>query len=647
MLLKHLYDFAISRNLLSDPAFSAKAVRWIIDLDDDGNLLGQGPVDTATDGKRGNEFPCPQTTRAKYAGGVSEFLADGITAVFGLEGNWKTVAKKSNNSKWLADRNINNAAKKADFWRQMEACGKSCTVILACLKYIQKTTALPPFLRKDGTSWKITSASGAETTLGPENFTFRVNGELLLENKEMLNWWRSQHSTEVSATKTSASKGLCIITGQPDQPIAETHGVKIMSVPGGQAAGASLVSFDKDAFSSYGFSKSQNCPTSVDAATAYCTALNHLIQSEDTSLRLGNTVLCFWAVQTKSAGSLFAGLLNKPDPQTVSKFMKSPWAGFERELAKKDLFIAVTFKGCSGRVAVSNWIQKPLDQAIENVARWFDDLDIVVPAKNEPSATKKAAIKNTAFNPLSIYWLANTMPPLKRDKGSIKPDMDKLQTEVASQLYCAALEGTAPSIALIKPILNQLHSRLVGDKNYKIIYDQSRFALLKLILNRNRKESDMEIRTQIIANTNDPAYNCGRLLSLLSETQRKSRDYPKEFTGVAERYFGTASTSPTTVFPLLIRLYRHHLDKIRKSGGSDYQDKQIQDIIALFKPQAEGCPPVFPRHLDLQAQGRFALGFYQQQASDAVAREEAREHKSGKAKNDSSQQSEPLNLVSE
>jgi hypothetical protein len=30
-------------------------------------------------------------------------------------------------------------------------------------------------------------------------------------------------------------------------------------------------------------------------------------------------------------------------------------------------------------------------------------------------------------------------------------------------------------------------------------------------------------------------------------------------------------------------------------------------------------PPSFPRVLDLQAQGRFALGFYQQKAADAAA----------------------------
>ena len=130
----------------------------------------------------------------------------------------------------------------------------------------------------------------------------------------------------------------------------------------------------------------------------------------------------------------------------------------------------------------------------------------------------------------------------------------------------------------------------------------------------------MEIKSSLAAETHDPAYNCGRLLSILSETQKKAQGYPKGFSGVAERYFGTASVSPATVLPLLLRLNRHHLDKIRKSGGNAYEEVIIRNIIAKFQPAGEAMPPVFPRTLDLQAQGRFALGFYQQQAEDANAR---------------------------
>ncbi len=611
MLLKHLYDFAHSRNLLDDPAFSNKAVRWIIDLDENGNLLGQGPVDTAEDGKRGKAFSCPQTTRAKYAGGVSEFLADGVAAVFGLEGDWKTVEKRGGNQTWLADRKRNNATKKDDFWRQMNSCGKACADIAACKKYIDGINAEPSFLRRDGNVWKIRSASGEEKTLGPENFSFRVNNKFLLEDNSIRDWWRKQHAAEVSTTIANAERGLCIVTGKPDQPIARTHSVKIGGFAGSPPGGAALVSFEKSSksFASYGFHEGQNCPTSEDAATAYCMALNALIEDKNSHLNeTGGTVLCFWAKETKGAGGFFASLLNRPKPQSVSKFIKSPRSNVESERTppKDDLFIAVTLKGCAGRVAVSHWIQEPLVQAVDNLKRWFADLNLDVPLQQVSKAANNKEGKKTEYNPLSIYWLANTTVREAKD----------LRPETPSQLYRAALEGRAPSVLLINPILHQLRSRLIGDKSYKLIYDQSRFALLKLILNRNRKESDMEIKRRLTADTDDAAYNCGRLLSVLSETQKKAQGYPKGFSGVAERYFGTASVSPATILPLLLRLNRHHLDKIRKSRGHAYEEVSIREIVSKFKPKGEMQPPAFPRYLDLQAQGRFAMGFYQQQAED-------------------------------
>jgi CRISPR-associated protein Csd1 len=616
MLLKHLYDYAISRNLLSDLAFAPKAVRWIIDLDANGKFLGIVQTTAGDDDKRGKEFSCPKTTRAKNAGGVAEFLAADITAVFGLEGNWKEVEKRGRNPDWVKDREKNNADKKSDFWRQMNECERSCSDIAACQKYIASIPVEPPFLRRVGNLWKITPTSGNEITLGPENFTFRVNGNLLIENKKLLDWWQTQYNTEVDAIRTDAERGICIVTGKSNQPIARTHSLKIKGFDDSPPGGAALVSFEKSskAFSSYGFKEGQNCPTAEDVATAYCAALNHLIKNKDSSLRIGGTVFCFWVEKIESAGNLFSRLLNKPYPQTVHDFMVSPWAGIERELAKKDKFIAVTLKGCAGRVAVSHWLQETLEQAIENLQRWFNDLAIFAPPRQQ-----------TNISPLSVYWLSATLPPIRKIMGRYIPDMEKLRSEIPYQLYRAALEDTAPSTALIKPILAQLQSRLLRDDNYNIIFDESRFSLLKLILNRNRKDSDMKIKPILTTDTADAAYNSGRLLAVLAETQRKAHDYKLEGAGVAERYFGIASTSPSSVFPLLLRLNRHHLDKIRKSerysGHERFLTEQIQSILVRFRPNSDDQqPPDFTRNLDLQAQGRFALGFYQQQADDVVER---------------------------
>jgi len=135
----------------------------------------------------------------------------------------------------------------------------------------------------------------------------------------------------------------------------------------------------------------------------------------------------------------------------------------------------------------------------------------------------------------------------------------------------------------------------------------------------------MEIQPQLTADTDEPAYNCGRLLAILAAAQDKAHDYKLEGAGVSERYFGTASVSPASVFPLLLRLNRHHLNKISKSerfGGHErFIQQQIESVMVLFKPDKPGVSPTFPRTLDLQSQGRFALGFYQQMAADHAARQ--------------------------
>ena len=463
----------------------------------------------------------------------------------------------------------------------------------------------------------LTPATGESVKLRSDDFTFRVDGRLLLEDQDVRDWWRRQYETEIAETARKATKGRCIVTGKAGQPILDTHTIKIMRVPGGRASGASLVSFDKDAFQSYGFKNSQNCPTSQEAADAYCTALNALIASEDTSLRIGKTaVLCFWAKETLEAGTRMAQLLNRPNPNLVSAFLKSPWSGLKTKPPKTDTFYSVALKGCAGRVAVSQWIQEPVEQAARNLQQWFADLSLFVPARPTSAKIKKNSANDDDepdFNPLSIYCLARTTVR-KKKKGSKSPPEDP-RPETVTQLYRAAVGGSAPSITLLSPILQRLCAQLT-DKDYRLIYDESRFALLKLILNRNRKDSDMEIKSTLTADTTDAAYNCGRLLAVLSATQRKAQGYPKGFSGVAERYFASASTSPASVFPMLLQLNRHHLDKIRKMGdGNAYEEAAIRDILSHLRPTGEK-PPEFPPHLNLQGQGRFAIGFYQQQAED-------------------------------
>lgn len=642
MLLKLLNDFAYSRDLLRDLAFAPKAIRWIIPVDAEGKLIGSGPQESAGEKNRGLEYSAPQTTKAKNAGGVAEFLADGITAVFGLDTD---PDKDKENEKKRKDRDANNAAKYKDFWRQIQEAFEETRNpgLEALLRFRERVQDAPPFLRW-GTSrdprlgeklnWWLTTATSDEVKLGPDNFTFKVDGVLLLEDDFQIRpYWRRIYQNELDTTAVNAKRGICLITGRTDVPIAPTHNPKIKGVPNTQSFGAAIVSFDKPAFTSYGFDQSHNAPGSTEAVSAYCNALNYLLDNDNHHLRIGQTSVCFWAKEARQASGFFARKLNNPDPAGVREFLKNPWAGIDHELAKHDQFYSVTVSGNAGRIVVRHWIQITLETAIASLVRWFEDLEMTPYGDPDRYAQRKR--KNGTGEAT-----ADAMPPLAlfRLACSTVREAKELQAETLTQLYRAALEGTAPSVMLLRPILNRLNADLVR-YGPNLLMNPSRFALTRLIVNRNRKDDDPMIEPQVFETT-DPAYNCGRLFAIFDTLQRSA--HGKNFDGatIAERYFGSASTTPNTALSILWRLHQHHLKKLRQQGekGKRAAHKikaSITEIAASFRPVSSSpdAAPEFPRFFTLIEQGRFALGFYQQMAARKAAIDEyVRKQQAGEIK---------------
>ena len=134
--------------------------------------------------------------------------------------------------------------------------------------------------------------------------------------------------------------------------------------------------------------------------------------------------------------------------------------------------------------------------------------------------------------------------------------------------------------------------------------------------------------TYELADTPDAAYNSGRLLAVLDALQKRSLRTNKEGggkkptlnAGVIQRYYGRASTAPSQVFPLLIKLSTHHTSKLQKGNERDKKaasrlEERKEEIMAKFKSTI-GEAPIFPMILRLEEQGKFALGFYQQKAFD-------------------------------
>lgn len=134
----------------------------------------------------------------------------------------------------------------------------------------------------------------------------------------------------------------------------------------------------------------------------------------------------------------------------------------------------------------------------------------------------------------------------------------------------------------------------------------TRAALLKACLNRNlrfTRSTNPLYPVALDPEHPNPGYQLGRLFAVLEKIQTEAS--PGLNSTIRERYYGAASSTPATVFPLLLRLKNHHVAKISNPRFAGAYENRIRDIV--------GNVQGFPKQLTLADQGAFAIGYYHQQ----------------------------------
>lgn len=112
---------------------------------------------------------------------------------------------------------------------------------------------------------------------------------------------------------------------------------------------------------------------------------------------------------------------------------------------------------------------------------------------------------------------------------------------------------------------------------------------------------------------NNIGYRLGRLFATLEKIQQEAS--PGINTTIRDRFYGAASGTPVTVFGNLMRLKNHHLAKLVRPGRRVFFEKLLGQIIDGVEAKIS-----FPSHLNLEDQGRFAIGYYHQMQDFFVKR---------------------------
>ncbi len=109
------------------------------------------------------------------------------------------------------------------------------------------------------------------------------------------------------------------------------------------------------------------------------------------------------------------------------------------------------------------------------------------------------------------------------------------------------------------------------------------------------------------------AYLLGVLFSKLEEVQNVAN--PGIKATIRDKYFASASSTPASVFPLLIELAQNHIKKLDSTGSRVYYQKKIGETMSKLGKE-------FPVRLTLQEKGMFQLGYYHQTQERYKSKEE-------------------------
>lgn len=435
------------------------------------------------------------------------------------------------------------------------------------------------------------------------NVVFRLDGDTRPDGKPRLLHERSAARvawTRLQAEAEGSRTGMCLVTGD-EAPIAQLHPA-IRDVNGAQSSGASLVSFNRSSFSSYGKAQGENAPVSTHAAFAYTTALNHLLRRSPDNrqrLSLGDATVVFWAqadsrAQARAAESLFAAFLdpaNEDDREAakirdVLEAVKQglPLSKLDPGLHGDTRVYVLGLAPNAARLSVRFWETGTLQTFTSRLVRHFDDLRI------EPSPWRA---------PPPIWRLLLATAP-SRDGKSKSEDVPP---QLAGELARAILEGTRYPYSL----LGTLVMRLRADKDIS----GTRVALCKAVLTRAARQGGNGNNkgappVSLDPDNLDPGYLLGRLFFLLENTQQAALGRQIN-APIRDRYYGAASAMPASVFPILVRNAMHHLGRLRKDkpGLSVRLEKDIGEVM-------DRLGTAFPRSLGIEAQGHFAIGYYHQ-----------------------------------
>lgn len=394
-----------------------------------------------------------------------------------------------------------------------------------------------------------------------------------------------------------AAEAMCLVSGEVE-PVARLHNA-IKGVWGAQTSGGNIVSFNLDAFNSFGKTQGVNAPVGRRAAFAYTTALNALLGRDSRQrMQVGDASTVFWAQRTDPIEDELALLLGAATDdadahvQQVRALYDSVRSGAFDGARGDNRFYVLGLAPNAARIAVRFWHAAPLRELAERIRQWFDDLAIARAPHDPQHPTLFALLVATA----------------------VQGKADNVSSRLAGDLMHSLLEGlplpdTALQALVQRCRADQAKKSDTGKPIANVGY--ARAALMKACINRLVRAGRLEgreITVDLDEGSPDAAYQLGRLFAAYERIQSDAagRELNRS---IRDAYFGSAMSNPASAFPRVVALNQAHMRDLRRSapGLHVLRDRLLGEIWGQLPPGYR-----FPATQPLAERARFALGYYHQ-----------------------------------
>jgi CRISPR-associated protein Csd1 len=568
MMLKALYDLALRENLLDDPNYEKRRVDYFLRINEQGGYISL--ESTKDENGRAKEIPVPRMKNRAGSGQAPGFFFDNAKYILGLGGE---VEDRSRNLRCFQS-----------FYEVVQRVAEETkdAAAIAITAFGKRKDEFLTQLRNEGPK----DAKFPDLWSGSENIAFILDSDNITpaHQRPLLRGAWSLQRQKGEAVKR------CLVTGNFAQP-AELHTLIKMGISPDylQAKGAPFISFNNTSFESHGLGGNDNAPVSRDAAEGYAAGMNRLFEKVTVVIpatekkkeviysrhRYGvttgdNAVTVFWTREQSDFADLFSSGFDTT-PAEAEALLQSIQKGVA-STTNTNAFYAMTLGGNVSRIVVRDWFESTLSEIQQNILRYFEDLQL-----------------GPTERPLPLKYLLDALS---------SPGGQGVAPALGARFFQAALRNRPFPREVLGLALRRLRLPPKKEERATVLY--ARCAVIKAVLRRLPRPNQPEVTVSLDEQNTQIPYLLGRLFAVLERLQGEAQGDIN--TTIRDRYFGAASSTPSLVFPRLLRLSVHHAAKAERGG---YFESIKGKIFALM-------PPAMPRLLSLEDQGLFAIGYYHQ-----------------------------------